>query len=71
MKLLSIQRLIFSPALIASAATCALTTNAEDLTIHHPNIEAVTLFAESPDIVTPTGIAVAPDGRIFVQENHT
>ncbi|MDF1824152.1 MAG: hypothetical protein P1U68_05895 [Verrucomicrobiales bacterium] len=71
MKLPSIQRLIFSPALIASAGTCALFTHAEDLTIHHPNIEAVTLFAESPDIVTPTGIAVAPDGRIFVQENHT
>jgi putative membrane-bound dehydrogenase-like protein len=41
------------------------------LEFHHPNIESVNLFAESPDIVTPVGIAVAPDGRVFVQENHT
>ncbi|MDA9718367.1 hypothetical protein N9U65_02725, partial [Planctomycetaceae bacterium] len=40
-------------------------------TIHHPNIKAVTLFAQNPQIVTPVGIAVAPDGRVFVQENHT
>ena len=39
--------------------------------IHHPNIASVTLFADNPDIVTPVGIAVAPDGRVFVQENHT
>ena len=40
-------------------------------TIHNPNIAKITLFAQDPDIVTPTGIAVAPDGRVFVQENHT
>ncbi|PHR90591.1 MAG: cytochrome C [Blastopirellula sp.] len=40
-------------------------------TVHHPNIASVTLFADNPDIVTPVGIAVAPDGRVFVQENHT
>jgi len=40
-------------------------------TIHHPNIKDVTLFAQNPQIVTPVGIAVAPDGRVFVQENHT
>ena len=39
--------------------------------VHHPNIKGVTLFAHNPDIVTPIGIAVAPDGRVFVQENHT
>lgn len=39
--------------------------------VHHPNIKRVTLFAQNPDIVTPIGIAVAPDGRVFVQENHT
>lgn len=39
--------------------------------IHHPNIADVTLFAQNPDIVTPVGVAVAPDGRVFVQENHT
>lgn len=40
-------------------------------TIHDPNVASVTLFAENPDIVTPIGVAVAPDGRVFVQENHT
>jgi len=40
-------------------------------TIHHRNIKAITLFAQNPQIVTPVGIAVAPDGRVFVQENHT
>lgn len=46
---------------------------AEDFTpeAHHPNIESISLFAANPDIVTPIGIAVAPDGRVFVQENHT
>ncbi len=39
--------------------------------VHHPNIKGVTLFAQNPGIVTPIGIAVAPDGRVFVQENHT
>lgn len=39
--------------------------------IHHPNIAGVTLFAQNPEIVTPVGVAVAPDGRVFVQENHT
>lgn len=57
--------------LFAWLLTALLTAQAEELTINHPNIETVTLFAENPDIVTPTGIAVAPDGRVFVQENHT
>ena len=39
--------------------------------MHHPGIAKITLFASNPDLVTPTGIAVAPDGRVFVQENHT
>ncbi len=39
--------------------------------IHHHNIDSISPFAENPDIVTPVGIAVAPDGRVFVQENHT
>ena len=39
--------------------------------IRHRNIQSITLFAENPDIVTPVGIAIAPDGRVFVQENHT
>ncbi|MEO2045083.1 MAG: PVC-type heme-binding CxxCH protein [Pirellulales bacterium] len=40
-------------------------------TVHHPNIASIKLFAENPEIVTPVGIAVSPDGRVFVQENHT
>ncbi|MEM8734223.1 MAG: PVC-type heme-binding CxxCH protein [Planctomycetota bacterium] len=39
--------------------------------IHNSNIRSVQLFAQNPEIVTPVGIAVAPDGRVFVQENHT
>ena len=39
--------------------------------VHHPNVAGVTLFAQNPDVVTPIGVAVAPDGRVFVQENHT
>ena len=39
--------------------------------IHYPNIASITLFAQNPDIVTPVGVAVGPDGRVFVQENQT
>ena len=39
--------------------------------IHNDNIKSISLFAENPEIVTPVGIAVAPDGRVFLQENHT
>ncbi|MCA9119315.1 MAG: c-type cytochrome [Planctomycetaceae bacterium] len=31
----------------------------------------VELFAEHPQIMTPTGLAVADDGRVFVAESHT
>ncbi|MEM9480620.1 MAG: PVC-type heme-binding CxxCH protein [Verrucomicrobiota bacterium] len=31
----------------------------------------ITLVAEHPDIVTPTGVAVDKHGRVFVLENHT
>lgn len=59
------------PVLSSLASLTCLPALAEELSIHHPNIDEVTLFAGTPDIVTPTGIAVAPDGRVFVQENHT
>ena len=39
--------------------------------IIHPDVAGISLFAQNPEIVTPVGIAVAPDGRVFVQENHT
>lgn len=32
---------------------------------------AVRLFAEAPDVATPTGIAVDAAGRVFVVESHT
>ncbi len=41
------------------------------LTPHHEAIAEITCFAEQPEIVTPVGVAVAPDGRVFVQENQT
>lgn len=31
----------------------------------------VELFAEAPDIVTPTGLAIDKQGRVFVAESHT
>ncbi|MDE0768177.1 MAG: c-type cytochrome [Opitutaceae bacterium] len=60
----SISLLIGVPFIVAESAEFTPT-------LHHPNIAGITLFAENPDIVTPVGIAVAPDGRVFVQENHT
>lgn len=52
--------------------TCLATESAEVApTLDHPNIKSISVFAEHPDIVTPVGIAVAPDGRVFVQENNT
>ena len=61
------------PALAFPIITACPTFASEtpDLEPHHAAIEAITLFADSPDIVTPVGVAVAPDGRVFVQENHT
>ena len=54
------------------SATCLAAESAEVAPmLDHPNIKGITLFAENPDIVTPVGIAVAPDGRVFAQENNT
>ncbi|MEO1617614.1 MAG: PVC-type heme-binding CxxCH protein [Planctomycetota bacterium] len=74
-------RLIGFATLVLLASRCALAQDdlswaSSDKTtftpnVHHPNIKGVTLFAQNPEIVTPVGIAVAPDGRVFVQENHT
>ena len=38
--------------------------------VHDERFE-LTLFAEQPDIVTPIGLAIASDDRIFVVESHT
>lgn len=71
--------IVIASLLIAGNVACAQDQNSwaskEKTTftpkVHHPNIKGVTLFAANPEIVTPVGIAVAPDGRVFVQENHT
>ena len=74
-RLLAIALLLISvPSSLAQVQTEAVPASAKTSftpKIHHSNIAGITLFAENPDIVTPVGIAVAPDGRVFVQENHT
>ncbi len=51
--------------LIVSVSLAADTPTARDERL------TVELFAEHPDIMTPTGLAVASDGRVFVAESHT
>ncbi|MEM9157422.1 MAG: PVC-type heme-binding CxxCH protein, partial [Verrucomicrobiota bacterium] len=65
------QPLLLAAAGLSLAALSDTAKASETPTAHNPNIESITLFAQNPDIVTPVGIAVAPDGRVFVQENHT
>ncbi|MEM8669377.1 MAG: PVC-type heme-binding CxxCH protein [Planctomycetota bacterium] len=67
---------LFTATTLSSDARCEEPWASNETTsfvpkIHHPNIKRVSLFAANPEIVTPIGIAVAPDGRVFVQENHT
>lgn len=54
--------------LLASAASTGWT--AETPQIHDDRLQ-LTLFAEDPAVVTPIGMAIAPDDRIFVIESHT
>ena len=37
----------------------------------HDDRLAITLFAEEPDIVTPTGLAIDAEDRVYVIESHT
>lgn len=55
----------------APQSTSVATKDYPKLAAHHPSIERISQFATAPEIVTPVGVAVAPDGRVFVQENHT
>ena len=62
--------------LVVASVLCALwTAVAAAQTGDRPRARderlVVELFAEQPDIVTPTGLAVADDGRVFVAESHT
>ena len=57
--------------LFACSHSLASNRDGPKLEAHHSLIEEISLFASNPDIVTPIGIAVAPDGRVFVQENPT
>lgn len=38
--------------------------------VHEPNLK-LTLFAEDPDIVTPVGLVVGEDDKVYVIESHT
>ena len=38
--------------------------------VNDPRLE-LAVVASDPDVVTPIGLAVAPDGRLFVLESHT
>ena len=49
-------------------ATVAAATDAPEARDERLTVE---LFAEHPQIMTPTGLAVAGDGRVFVAESHT
>ncbi|MEM7143834.1 MAG: PVC-type heme-binding CxxCH protein [Verrucomicrobiota bacterium] len=62
---------VLALALLATLARVVPASGVPELQAHHPGIESVSLFATAPEIVTPVGVAVAPDGRVFVQENHT
>ena len=52
-------------SLIASATLAADAPQSRDERL------IVELFAEHPQVVTPTGLAIADDGRVFVAESHT
>jgi len=66
-----IPRLLLLTPLVILSIVSASANDAPELTIHHSSIDHITLFAAAPEIMTPVGVAVAPDGRVFVQENHT
>ena len=57
----------------AAATFCLLMTTALAADAPQARDERLTveLFAEHPQIMTPTGLAVADDGRVFVAESHT
>jgi putative membrane-bound dehydrogenase-like protein len=57
--------MILCSLLTASAVIAADAPQARDERL------TVELFAENPDIMTPTGLAIASDGRVFVAESHT
>jgi len=66
-----IPRVLLLTPFVTLSLMSAFANDAPELTTHHSSIEDITLFAAAPEIVTPVGVAVAPDGRVFVQENHT
>jgi putative membrane-bound dehydrogenase-like protein len=66
----STSTLALSGVLLTASASLAADA-APKLTTHHDSIESISLFAAAPEVATPVGVAVAPDGRVFVQENHT
>ncbi len=67
MQLRSAVRLLLAFICVAGVATA----NADDTPVSPAGDLVVELVAASPDIVTPTGIAVDSQGRLLVVESHT
>lgn len=44
--------------------------SAQELELHEPGL-SLTQFSEDPDIVTPVGMVVGEDDKIYVIESHT
>ncbi len=58
------------PLLIALTSVLLNAAGNEAPKVHDSRLQ-LSLFAEQPEIVTPIGLAIAPDDRIFVVESHT
>ena len=68
MSLFSRKRVIFWSA--ALYATSLLMVTAVSPKLEEPGL-SLTLFAADPDIVTPVGVVVGSDDKVYVIESHT
>ena len=57
--------------LLALASCVLINANGDNSPTVHDSRLSLSLFAEAPEIVTPIGLAIAPDDGIFVIESHT
>ncbi|MEM9283036.1 MAG: PVC-type heme-binding CxxCH protein [Verrucomicrobiota bacterium] len=72
MRIPSLSRFLWAPLVLAVILVRSVFADElPRIEAHDSRIAGISLFAANPDIVTPIGVAVAPDGRVFVQENHT
>src|SRR5437868_5889391 len=61
----------WTSAVVVSDLSAAAATNEITIpSVSDPRLE-LTLLAAEPEIMTPVGLAVAPDQRLFVVESHT